>query len=176
MGASGDFSETRGALMEVAGEMTKLYESHHFYSVLHVFRFAEPHYAAARIIVLVMETVTLIRSALDENEYAAIRSSASVSALWGIGMQTQRELAGIFLPGGDPESSDLDPETQSRWERRYRDAASVLREAGIKITPDEMLGTAAYVAQRKMWDRYMVAFAHYMGTTTASADPAGTAA
>jgi hypothetical protein len=47
-----------------------------------------------------------------------------------------------------------------------------LREAGIELADDDA-GAAAYVALRKEWDRYMVAFAHYMAHTVEEVDVAG---
>jgi hypothetical protein len=175
LGAAGDFEGARGTLGEWAGEMTKVFESHHLYSVLHVFRFVEPEYAAARIILLTMDSVTLIRSAVHEERYAALRGSAGVTALWGIGLQTMRELSGIYLPGGGPEDGDVDPQTERQWRRRYAEACRVLAEAGIELN-DGDAGAAAYVELRKEWDRYMVAFAHYMAHTAEEMDVAGTRA
>jgi hypothetical protein len=172
LGAAGDFEGSRGTLGEWAGEMTRVFESHHLYSVLHVFRFVEPEYAAARIIILTMDSVTLIRSALHPERYAALRGSASVTALWQIGLQTMRDLSGTYLPGGEPGRAGVDGETERQWRRRYAEGCRVLREAGVELN-DDGAGAAAYVELRKEWDRYMVAFAHYMAHTVAEVDVAG---
>src|SRR5437867_10278270 len=85
LGAAGDLDDARAQLARFASALADLHESHHFYESLFYFTFREPHYAISRIAVIVMETATLIRSALDEQEYARVKHSAAMTQLWDSG-------------------------------------------------------------------------------------------
>src|SRR5206468_4405029 len=127
--------DARTELTKLSNELANLHESHHFYESLFYFRFREAHYDIARVAVLVMETATLIRSALDEGEYAWLKHSAPAAQFWGSGIHLLDELARVFLPGGPPRN-DRPPDASSadRWRRRYFRAAARLRAAGIRTT------------------------------------------
>jgi hypothetical protein len=43
-------------------------ETHHFYPVLFYFRFREPYYSVSRFALVSPDTVTLIKSALDDKQ------------------------------------------------------------------------------------------------------------
>ena len=174
LGAAGDFDDARAAIASLANELADLHESHHFYESLFYFTFREPHYAISRVAVLVLETGTLVRCALDEAEYAALKHSMPVAQFWGGGVRLLDELARVFVPGGAPDNNHLpDARSAERWRRRYRRAAGRLREAGVKTTADEGAAAELYVNLRQQWDPYIKPLAMYMGRDPADIDPAG---
>jgi hypothetical protein len=174
LGAGDDFSRGQSSLALLAGEVTAVYESHHFYSVLAYFRFEEPHYAMARGTLVAMELVTLVESALDEQRHGWLRRSASVTQLREGTMHVLSEFAGVYLPGGPPALGDEDGATLAQWRRRYDAAVDYLGRAGIATTRDPQRGADRYVELRRQWDAYVMAFAHYMEHTPEDIDPAGT--
>jgi hypothetical protein len=172
LGAAGNFDDARGQLGKLANELADLHESHHFYESLFYFTFREPHYAIARVAVVVMDTATLVRAALDEGEYAWLKHSTPATQFWSSGVRLLDELARVFVPGGPPDNNHPPaPEAAERWRRRYREVAARLRGAGIRTTPDERAGAELYVKLRQEWDPYIKPLARYMGHDPADIDP-----
>lgn len=176
LGAACRFDIGYAHLSEMAGEMVAFEESHHFYSVLLYFRFREPHYALSRLALVVLDLVTLIKTALDDEEFGWLKQSAGVTQLWRAAMQMLTQLALSFLPNGLPMSKDdpIDEATKDRWRQRYTIACKRLREANIKTLADETLGAEAYIALRARWQRYISAFASHMAHPMEVIDPVGT--
>lgn len=134
--------------------LTFFYESHHFYPVLHHFRFQENVYALARIALLALDTGTLIRSALDERAYPSLVRSTSVAALWGGGMQLLEGVAATFLPQPQPDrAEELEGDTERAWRAHFERAAGKLRAEGIVVIADVAAGADKYVALRREWGR-----------------------
>jgi hypothetical protein len=175
VGPQGKFNAGYAHLVEMAAEMIQLFEAHHFYAVLLYFRFREPHYALSRLALITLDTVTLIKSALDDREYAWVKESAAVMQLWKSSMALLTELAMVFLPGGLPSDAGAEPDAQAidRWKRRYRVALARLQQAGIQTVADESTGVENYVSLRARWDRYLVAFADHMLHPMDLIDPVG---
>ena len=174
VGPRGQFQTGYAHLTEMSAEMIHLFENHHFYAVLLYFRFKEPHYALSRMALITLDTVTLIKSALDDEECGWLKESAAVMKLWRGSMTMLTELAMVFLPGGLPqEPSGPDPQTLERWRRRYHAAVVRLRQAGIRTIADEQNGADTYVALRARWDRYLTAFADHMLHPMSQIDPVG---
>ena len=175
LGPQGRFDEGYAHIAEIGGEIVGVKESHHFYSVLVYFRFAEPHYALSRVALVTLDAVTLIKSALDDERYGWLKESAAVEQLWRASMRMSTLLADSFLPGGMPEpKGDADASTRDRWQQRYLAALRRLREAGIETIRDDANGAETYAALRARWDRYVKAFADHMLHDLDAIDPAGT--
>jgi hypothetical protein len=174
LGSTGKFDVGYTHLAEMAAEMVAFEESHHFYSVLLYFRFREPHYALSRLALVTLDAVTLLKSALDDREYAWLKEAAGVTQLWRSTMQMLTLLAISFLPRGLPKNDDeqIDPDVQRRWRQRYFAACRRLREANIKTMPDENAGAEIYISLRAKWDRYITSFAEHMAHNLSVVDPA----
>jgi hypothetical protein len=175
IGPEGDFSDAPTRLSEMAGATADVKETHHFYSLLMYFRFREPFYSVTRLAVINLDTVALIKTALDDERYAALKESAAVADLQ---RSSYRLLVGVgpaLLPHGIPESRrDPDEPTRDQWRRRYFAAVRRLHQAGIKTTADPEAGAGAYVSQRTHWDHYITAYAEFMAYDLHDIDPAGT--
>lgn len=177
LGAGGDFSSGYTNLADLAVEMTNVAEAHHFYATLFYFRFHDVRYSVSRISLVALDTVTLIKSALDDERYGWLKETASVAQLWQVSMLLVKKLEATFLPGGVPEASEPpDAQAQERWRRRYAAALPRLRQAGIKTVADEQAGAETYVLLRAGWDRYVAALAPSMAYEMDDVDPAGSAA
>ena len=172
LGAGGEFQYGYAHLAEMGAEVAELHEVHHFYAVLLYFRFPEPYYALGRGVLVTLDLVTLIKSALDDKRYAWLKESAAVTQIWRGAMRTVTELSVVFLPQGLPEG-EPDPNDVERWRRRYAVALRRLREAGIQTIADEAAGADNYVTLRAQWDRYVHAFAAHMIHPMDVIDPAG---
>jgi len=172
LGAGGEFQYGYAHLAEMGAEVAELHEVHHFYAVLLYFRFPEPYYALGRGVLVTLDLVTLIKSALDDQRYAWLKESAAVTQIWRGAMRTVTELSIVFLPQGLPEG-EPDPKDVARWRRRYAAALRRLREAGITTIADETAGADNYVTLRAQWDRYVHAFAAHMVHPMDVIDPIG---
>jgi hypothetical protein len=155
LGPQGQFENGYNNMVDWSAETATVKESHHFYPMLFFFRFREPYYSVSRTALTSLDTVSLIKSALDNEEYGWLKESAAVDDLWRASMQELQTLAQDFLPGEDFEQA-LDPPTVKRWRRRYEQAVKRLNAAKIKTSQD---GVEDYLSLRKQWHRivYMLA-------------------
>jgi len=106
LGPEGQFTGGYTNLSEIATQMSALKESHHFYPVLFYFRFAEPHYAVSRTTLVSLDTISLIKSGLDDARYGWLKESAAVTQLWRACLIMTTKLAETFLPDDHPDPNE----------------------------------------------------------------------
>jgi len=155
LGPHGQFEGGYNNIVEWSAETAQVKESHHFYHMLFYFRFREPFYSVSRTSLTSLDTVSLIKSALDNEEYAWLKESAAVDDLWRGTMLELRTLAKDFLQGEDLDAPP-DQQTLERWRRRYYDGVERIKAAGIKTTTN---GVEDYISLRKQWDRHITLLA-----------------
>jgi hypothetical protein len=155
LGPQGKFENGYNNIVEWSAETATVKESHHFYPMLFFFRFREPYYSVSRTTLTSLDTVSLIKSALDNEEYGWLKESAAVNDLWRASMKELQTLARDFLPNED-FNVPPDPRTIERWRKRYEMGVDRIKAAGAKTTPN---GAEDYISLRKQWDRmvYMLA-------------------
>jgi hypothetical protein len=174
LGPEGNFDRGYSQIAEFAAEMTAFQESHHFYPVIFYFRFTEPQYDAGRAALVVLDAIALIKSGLDDREYAWLKESAAVSQLWRASMRLLVELSDAFLPGGDPGSPAPhlpDEPILHRWRERYFAALRRMRNAGIHTVHDEERALDTYIELRNRFDHYVVALTQHMAFDLKTIDP-----
>jgi hypothetical protein len=152
LGPHGKFDGGYNNIVEWSAETANVKESHHFYHMLFYFRFREPYYSVSRTSLTSLDTVSLIKSALDNEEYGWLKESAAVDDLWRGTMKELRTLAKDFLRDEDVDAPP-DEATRERWRRRYQEGVVRLNAAGIKTTQE---GAEDYISLRKQWDRYIL--------------------
>ncbi len=172
LGARGKFDSGHSNLSELAVKVTEAKEANHFYPVLFYFRFSEPHYAVSRFALVALDSVTLIKSALDDEKYEWLKESASVAQLWRASMLMLNNLTANFLSGEMGEKQP-DDETRERWRRRYQAALQRFRQAGIETIADETAGFEIYVSLRAEWDDLIASLAPLLAYETEEIDVAG---
>ena len=156
LGPQGQFSGGYTNLSELGVEMTQAKEAHHFYPVLFYFRFSDSEHSVSRSTLVALDTVSLIKSALDDQKYRWLKEAGSVVRLWESSMLLLTILQDTFLPQGAPDrEAQPDEQIRVRWRARYRAALLRLRESGIEITADERAGFDAYIACRAQWDHHI---------------------
>ncbi|HEX8265807.1 MAG TPA: hypothetical protein VF596_10400 [Pyrinomonadaceae bacterium] len=139
--------------------------------MLFYFRFSEPHYAVSRFTLLALDSVTLIKSALDDQKYEWLKESAAVAQLWRASMLLLTNLTENFLPG-ETGKKQPDEQTRERWHLRYQAALERFRQAGIEIIADETAGFEIYVL-RVRWDNLIASLAPLLAYEMEEIDPAG---
>jgi hypothetical protein len=151
LGPQGQFDGGHNNIVEWSAETATIKESHHFYPILFFFRFREPFYSVSRTALTSLDTVSLIKSALDDQEYGWLKESAAVNDLWIASMKQLQTLAKDFLPNEDLDKPP-DKKTRVRWRKRYDEAVERLNAAGIKTTAD---GGEDYISLRKQWNGHI---------------------
>lgn len=149
------------ATQEITGitrDLLYLLESHHAYPVLHYFRFQEAQYSLARMALVSLDLVTLIKAALHPNIYQPLLSSSAVTELENGGLDLLYQVSESFL---NERAMDQSSHKQD-WRQWYFKATQILQEHGIETVDDLEAGADRYVALREQWHTIVVALAHYM--------------
>jgi hypothetical protein len=165
LGPGDDFTATQTELSTMATELINLYESHHFYSSLLYFRFREPYYALSRMLLVIMDAMTLLQTALDDEHHGKLKRSSAVLQLHHGAMHMLKDLSRAFLPHGGPNDDAgrlVGRTVTDEWQRRFDGALDCLRRAGITITNEPDAAARRYAEVRREWDPFIVAFASYM--------------
>lgn len=174
LGARGSFQCGYTSLADIAVEMTVSLEAHHFYPVLFYFRFPRPIYGVSYFTLLALDEVSLMKSALSDDELGWLKESVPVTQLWRSALllattqERKSRKAGAANEAAPPTADDID-----RWTRRYRAAVRRLREAGIATMADEATGAANYVALRSLWHHPLMRAMQMMGYSAEEMDPMG---
>lgn len=161
LGAGGDLSSAQQSISDLADNLLTLLESHHFYPILHYMRFQESYYALPRVAFLVLDTASLLKSALDDDRYRSLVYSAAVAELWSGGTHLLQVIADAYPSVNRPDDQEQpDLATIERWRDQFKQARARLQEAGITTTRD----TAAepYVELRQQWEPYIRKFSEYL--------------
>jgi hypothetical protein len=121
-------------------------ETHAAYPVLRYFHQRHVYYSLPRIVLLGLETVTIVRTVLDPGRYRHLIDSPSVAGLSASADQLLTEL----VP--DAATGVPDPDTEQAWRERGQAAAERLAAAGLRVRDDRAAVADDYVALRAGWD------------------------
>jgi hypothetical protein len=172
LGSQGSFDRGYSQLSEIATELAAAKEYHHFYPLLFYFRFDDAFYSVSRFTLVLLDAVTLMKTALDDEQYRWLKTSSALVQLWGGAIALQKTLSTTFVPSHVAGPGAIDAGTQEIWRRRYRQAVARLQQAGIRTTTDERTGAAAYELLRSEWDFYIRAMAPELGYSKEDIDHA----
>ena len=111
--------------------------------MLFYFRFEETFYAMSRVLLIALDAVALVRTALDPRELGWLQESAALAELERTSALLLRTLNQNFPV--QPNSSADSARSRERWTRRYEQALQRLREAGIPTRADPQAGAREYV-------------------------------
>ena len=174
LGAQGRFDSTYSVLAEMAAEATRVKEAHHFYPVLAFFRFRDSFYSMSGPITLGLDMVSLIKGALDDEEYGWLKESTAVTLLWHALLRQTALLDQTFAFGGRAAHGEPpDAATRERWRHRYLAASARLRSAGLVTRPDVERGLEVYSALRQVWEHRIALLAPAMEYNLSEIDPGG---
>ncbi|KQX69753.1 potassium channel family protein [Angustibacter sp. Root456] len=142
----GDLPQSRPQLSTIAEFLTHTAETHRSYPVLRYFHFRQHRYALPRLLLLALDSATLVQTALAGDRYRGLIRSSAVYQLVAAGMQTLQEL----VPRAEAKSPD--DERIAHWRSRFCAEVEVLRAAGLAVVADVQQGADEYVALRARWD------------------------
>ncbi|MDM4015070.1 potassium channel family protein [Roseiconus lacunae] len=137
--AESDPSLVNQDLYTLSSNMAELLESHHFYPVLHYFRFSESRYAMSRMLRFCLEVSSIMRAARQVDGYKPAASVEAVDRLWHASMQMLEETKRHFVVCHSARD-DPDP----------RLAVEVARSIGDSDDLASQL-QAAFVDQQSVW-------------------------
>jgi len=156
LGPHGQFSSGFNNLSSLASNAIAVKESHHFYPMLFYFRFTESYYSVSQTATVLLDSVSLLKSALNDEEYNWLKESATVAQSWRVTMLLVGMLEEVFLPGQPARPrSPVDAGDRERWRTRYMAALERMRQAGIKTIADPAGGFETYVSLRERWDGHI---------------------
>jgi hypothetical protein len=174
LGPQGKFDAGYSILSSIAGSMTAVKETHHFYPALVYFRFRNPAYAVSHFTLMALDAVSLIESALNEESYGWLPRSAAVAQLHRSSLTMMSILTSTFVPTPIARGhSASDQQTRDRWRARYHRAVLRLQQAGIQTVSDTGVGAERYVTLRSEWDPRARQLASFMAYSMEEIDPAG---
>jgi len=162
LGPQGDFDCANATLMELGSQIASIKEAHHFYPVLFYFRFSEPFYSVSVITLTALDTVALLRSALDANRYGSLQRSAALTEIDLASCLLLTTLEEAFLANGAPTPGPPTADECARWRSRYISAEHVLLSAGIPVRQPRHDGMEHYIRLRSQWNAYIEALAPAM--------------
>lgn len=143
----------------MARDLIDLLESQKAYPVLLYINLPQTYYSLPRILFLVMDISTLIKSALHEQKYRSLINSAAVAELWGGGMHLLKILSDSLLP---KENLLITKKEEEMWRKRYYSAVEILNAENIKTVSNLEAGADLYVALRRKWTIQLADLIDYM--------------
>jgi hypothetical protein len=156
LGPQGQFTSGYNNLSSLASSACAVKESHHFYPLLFYFRFPEPYYSVSKTATVLLDTVSLMKSGIKDDEYRWLKESAAVAQCWHVAMLLVGTLEEVFLGQSAQGSHAADAGARDRWRTRYTAALELMQQAGIKTVADPAAGFETYVSLRERWDGHIV--------------------
>jgi hypothetical protein len=142
-----ELPDARQHLESMADFLRQIYQTHRFYPVLRYFHYREPYYELPRVLLIVLDAATLLRSGLDQERYAGVIHSSARDELCEAALVLMHEL----IP--DVQSVPPSAEEAAMWRERYTAAVDRLNAAGLHVRTDAAAGADEYVALRTEWHR-----------------------
>lgn len=132
-------------LTGMASFLRQTTQTHRSYPVLRSFHYREAYYALPQVLLVTLDTATLLRAALDPDRYPEARPSGAADAVLTAGQALLHELS----PGG--RAADSSPEQEARWSERYDEACHRMAAEGL-VLRGHADGRREYVELRSGWD------------------------
>jgi hypothetical protein len=156
LGPHGQFNSGFTTLSGLASSASAIKESHHFYPLLFYFRFPEPYYSVSQIATMLFDSVSLLKSALSDEEYSWLKESATVAQCWRAAILLVGMLEEVFLHGQPAQvRTPAEAGARERWRTRYMAALERMQQAGITTIADPATGFETYVSLRERWDAHI---------------------
>lgn len=163
----GKFHGLREALRTSTRDIQALLESHVEHPVIHYFHPVEVYRSLPRILFILLEACSVIRTTLDREETADLRNfpevrTLEVSARYVLTqlvetLELERRMKPRKMTGEECR------EDESRWRRRFEQTRARLEESGIKARDDKEAAWEEYRAQREEWESKLERLSLYLG-------------
>ncbi len=172
VGSHGNFGSGYTIISEIAGEIVHVKESHHFYPVLFYFRFRESYYSASQIALISLDSVSLMRSALEHDEFGWLQESSALDGVWESSFLLLTTLERNFLKQGEVAAKAPGDVLVQKWRQRYLAAVRRLQAGGIRTRQNLEAGASQYIDLRTKWHSHIANLAPAMLFRMEEIDPA----
>jgi hypothetical protein len=163
----GRFYGLRDALRTSTRDLQALLESHVEHPVINYFHPVEVYRSLPRILFILLETCSIIRTSLDREESADLRNFPEVRTLEASArhvltqlvesLELERRMRPRKLSGNEGEDDE------ERWHNRFEQTLARLEESGIKTRDDKGSAWKEYRAQREEWESKLERLSLYLG-------------
>lgn len=161
---SGRFYALQATMRLATRDIQELLESHVEHPVIHYFHPVEVYKSLPRVIFLALEICAVIRSCLDDQEYGEICHHPEVRTLEASSRHVLKELlASLELERRSRRRRETPFEESRRWKSRFDQTIGKLKEAGIKVRPEQGDAWEFYRARREEWEAQLHRFSSYLG-------------
>ncbi|HEU4567282.1 MAG TPA: potassium channel family protein, partial [Marmoricola sp.] len=143
-------------LSEMASFLRHTAQTHRSYPVLRSFHYRQEFYALPQVLLVCLDTASVLRAALAPDRYSVARPSGSADEVLTTGHDLLQELA----PQGRLDQED-GAQSHSRWLEHFDDARARMRGAGLVLREDAA-ACREYVELRSAWDRPLTALGRAM--------------
>lgn len=144
LGPHGAGADLRSELRATGDFLVGLHESHRAYPVLRTFHYRETRYALPRVLLVALDTVSLLDAALDPEVHGALLRAPDLAVV----DRAARLLLDELAPHADV--TERPPDEVEEWRRRCLGALGRLRDAGLRVREDDD-AVERYVASRRTW-------------------------
>lgn len=163
----GRFYGLRDALRTSTRDIQALLESHVEHPVINYFHPVEVYRSLPRILFILLETCSVIRTSLDREESADLRNFPEVRTLEASAryvltqlvesLELERRMRPRKVLGNEGEDDE------ERWRRRFEQTLARLEASGIKTRDDKDAAWKEYRAQREEWESKLERLSLYLG-------------
>lgn len=166
LGRDGELPRAADELTTMGAALQHALETHAAYPVLRYFHQRQVYYSLPRMLLVALETETILRSVLDPAHYRQLLGSPSLAGLRGAADQ--------LLDGLVPQAAPVPAGQQEteQWSRRGVDAWEQLRAAGLHVRADADTAAREYVTLRSQWDSRVRRLADTMVYEWSTMEPA----
>jgi hypothetical protein len=159
LAAGNDTNSLQRDISDIAKELINLLELNNSYPLLLYFRYRQTYYALPRITYLAIDTASLIKSALDADQYRAVANSSGAAELWHGSLHLLQELDQSIAAKVQIAPQELD---EMLWQEHYYRTLAILNKKGIKTTKTPELGAKSYLLMRQKWAPRLAKLVNYM--------------
>jgi hypothetical protein len=159
LAAGNDTNSLQRDIADIAKDLMNLLELNNSYPLLLYFRYRQTYYALPRITYLAIDTASLIKSALDADQYSSVANSSGIAGLWCGSLHLLQELDQAIEAKVRASPPELD---QRLWQEHYYQALAILNKNGIKTTDTPELGVKSYLSMRQAWAPRLAKLVKYM--------------
>ena len=163
----GQFYGLRGALSTATRDLQALLESHVEHPVIHYFHPSEVYKSLPRMLFLLLECCSIIRTSLDPEENSDLRNYPEVRTLEASARHVLGELvASLDIERRERPRRETEAEAaekEERWHKRYRQTIERLAASGIVTRRDVSAGWDEYREQRQEWESKLQRLSIHLG-------------
>ena len=162
--ARGQFFDLTDNLKTATRDLQELLETHLEHPVIHYFHPLEVYKGLPRVLFVMLETVTILRSCLDREEYVEAGEHPRILiAESTVSFVLNELLTALNLEKKAGREFESETEESARRKRCFNRAMRRLKKSEIKLRADREAAFANYSARREQWEAKLYRFADFLG-------------